>query len=41
LINKPQNKIKILMVICDIHQFHLRFSHGVFLLFRSLEICLQ
>jgi len=38
LISKPH--IKNLIVICDIHQFHLHFSHGV-LLFRSLEICLQ
>ena len=37
LINKPH--IKILIVICEIHQFHLHFSHGVLLL-RSLEICL-
>jgi len=37
LINKPH--IKILIVICEVHQFRLRFSHGVLLL-RSLEICL-
>jgi len=29
---------KILIVTCEIHQFHLYFSHGVLL--RSLEICL-
>ena len=34
LINKPH--INILIVICDIHQFHLHFSHGVLL--RSLDI---
>jgi len=37
LINK--RCVKILIVICEIHQFHLHFSHGVLLL-RSLEICL-
>jgi len=37
LINKPH--IKILIVICEIHQFHLHFSHGVLLL-RSMEFCL-
>jgi len=35
LINKPH--IKILIVICEIHQFRLHFSPGVL---RSLEICL-
>jgi len=28
----------LLIVICEIHQFHLHFSHGVLLL-RSLAIC--
>jgi len=37
LINKPY--IKILIVICEILQFHNHFLHGVLLL-RSLEICL-
>ena len=36
LINKPH--IQISIVICETHQFHLHFSHGVLL--RSLEICL-
>jgi len=35
LINKPH--VQILIVICEIHQFHLHCSHGVL---RSLEICL-
>jgi len=37
LLNKP--RIKILIVISEVHQFHLRFSHGILFL-RSLEICL-
>jgi len=36
LINTPN--IQILIVICEIHQFHLHFSHGALL--RSLEISL-
>jgi len=37
LISKP--RIQIFIVICEIHQLHRHFSHGVLLL-RSLEICL-
>ena len=37
LISKPH--IQIFIVICEIHQLHRHFSHGVLLL-RSLEICL-